>query len=135
MKKNIKLFTTVLALAFLLVASTCLSSCKHLRDKFDQDIELSVTVHDSGSDYYAALTWEGGDEPYEVYRYCSTDSSKGTSWLERHVDQPLVETYEEAYYDHNTDSNSWYTWYTNNYVYYWVEDRYGNVSNIVRLHQ
>ena len=66
MKKNFKLFTTVLALAFLLVASTCLSSCKHLRDKFDQDIELSVTVHDSGSDYYAALTWEGGDEPYEV---------------------------------------------------------------------
>lgn len=134
MKKNINLFKTVLALAVLLFASTCLSSCKHLRDKFDQDIELSVTVHDSGSDYYAALTWEGGDEPYEVYRYTSTDSSKGSSWLEDHGDL-LAETYEEAYYDHSTDSNNWYTWYVNNYVYYWVEDRYGNVSNIVRLHQ
>ncbi|MBQ5450056.1 MAG: hypothetical protein IIT57_08455, partial [Treponema sp.] len=75
-----------------------------------------------------------GYHTYEVYRYCSEDSSKGSSWLEDHGTL-LAETYEEAYYDHNSSTNTWYTWYVNNYVYYWVEDRYGNVSNIVRLHQ
>ncbi|MBQ2207302.1 MAG: hypothetical protein II413_08845 [Treponema sp.] len=130
MKKNFKLFTTVLALAFLLVASTCLSSCKRLHDKFDQDINLTVTITDDSNGGYASLTWDGGDDPYEVYRYVSNDSDKGSSWLERHGDL-LVETYEEFYYDHNADM---YNWYTNQYVYYWVEDKYGNVSNIVCKH-
>lgn len=128
MKKNIKLFTSVLTLAFLLVASTCLSSCKRLHDKFDQDIDLNVTITDDSNGGYASLTWDGGDEPYEVHRKYTTET-KGSSWLERHGDI-LAEVYEEAYYDHDTDLYRWYT-APNQYVYYWVEDRYGNVSNIV----
>jgi|GEM_PF-1943049 len=130
MKKNIKLFTTVLTLALIGAASLCFSSCKKIHDKFDQDITLAVTITDDANGGYASLTWDGGDDPYEVYRYYSTDSDKGSSWLERHGDR-LAETYEEAYYDHH---QSLYSWYTNQYVYYWVEDRYGNVSNIVRMH-
>ena len=81
MKKNIKLFTTVLTLALIGAASLCFSSCKHLKDKFDQDITLSVDITNDSNGGYASLTWDGGDDPYEVYRYVSNDSDKGSSWL------------------------------------------------------
>ena len=130
MKKNVKLFTTVLTVAFLAVASACLSSCKHIRDKFDEDIDLAVTIINDSNGGYAELTWDGGYEPYEVYRYYASET-KGSSWLEHHGDE-LAETHEEAYYDHHA---SLWNWYTGGYVYYWVEDRYGNTSNFVCMHQ
>jgi len=132
MKKNIKLFTTVLAVALFAAASACLSSCKNIRDKFDEDIDLVVNMHEdiANGNHYAELTWDGGYESYEVYRYYSSET-RGSSYLYHHGDK-LAETDEEAYFDHSSDL---YSWYENKYVYYWIEDRYGNTSNIVCLHR